>query len=89
MIRRFCVAVVSMLLLAAPLLAQPPAGQSEFVPVTGVPETEKLPAAPLLVTAYAVFLVLMVFYVWTVWRRLNKVEAEMHALEQRTVKGAR
>jgi hypothetical protein len=33
--------------------------------------------------------VLMVFYVWTVWRRLNKVEAEMHALEQRTVKGGR
>jgi hypothetical protein len=89
MIRRFCVAVVSMLLLAAPLLAQPPAGQSEFVPVNGAPETEKLPAAPLLVTAYAVFLVLMVFYVWTVWRRLNKVEAEMHALEQRTVKGGR
>jgi hypothetical protein len=89
MIRRFCVAIVSMLLLAAPLFAQPPAGPSEFVPVNGVPETEKLPAAPLLVTAYAVFLVLMVFYVWTVWRRLNKVEAEMHALEQRTVKGGR
>jgi hypothetical protein len=31
----------------------------------------------------------MVFYVWTVWRRLNKVEAEMRALEQRTVKGGR
>jgi len=89
MIRRFCVAVVSMLLLAAPLFAQPPAGQSEFVPVNGLPENEKLPAAPLLVTAYAVFLVLMIFYVWTVWRRLNKVEAEMHALEQRTMKGGR
>jgi hypothetical protein len=87
MIRRFCVAVVSMLLLAAPLFAQPPAGQSEFVPVNGLPENEKLPAAPLLVTAYAVFLVLMIFYVWTVWRRLNRVEAEMHALEQRTMKG--
>ena len=89
MIRRIFVAVVSILLLAAPLFAQPPQGQSEFVPVNGLPESEKLPAAPLLVVAYAVFLVLMIFYVWTVWRRLNKVEADMRALERRTVKGGR
>jgi hypothetical protein len=78
-----------MFFLAAPLLAQAPAGQSEFVPVNGLPDSEKLPAAPFLVAAYAVFLVLMVFYVWTVWRRLNKVEADMRALEQRTAKGGR
>jgi len=89
MMRRLSIALVSMLLAAAPLLAQAPAGQSEFVPVNGLPESEKLPAAPLLVVAYAVFLVLMVFYVWTVWRRLNKVEADMRALEQRTAKGGR
>jgi len=89
MIRRLSIAVASMLLLAAPLFAQPPEGQSEFVPVNGLPDSEKLPAAPLLVVAYAVFLVLMIFYVWTVWRRLNKVEADMRALEQRTVKGGR
>jgi len=92
MLRRFSIAIVSLILLAAPhgaLLAQAPAGQSEFVPVNGLPESEKLPAAPLLVVAYAVFLVLMVFYVWTVWRRLKKVEADMHALEQRTAKGGR
>jgi len=89
MIRRFAIAFTSLLLLAAPVFAQPPAGQSEFVPVNGIPENEKLPAAPLLVVAYAVFLVLMVGYVWTVWRRLSKVEAEMHALEQRTMKGGR
>jgi hypothetical protein len=68
------------------LLTQPPAGQSEFVPVKELPPTEQMPAAPLLITAYAVFLVLMVFYVWTVWRRLNKVDADLHALEQRIVK---
>ena len=89
MIRRLSAAVVSMLLLAPSLFAQAPAGQSEFVPVNGLPESEKLPAAPLLVIAYAVFLVLMIFYVWTVWRRLNKVEADMRALEQRTAKGGR
>ena len=89
MMRRLLTAVVSMLLVSAPLLAQAPPGQSEFVPFNGVPDSEKLPAAPLLVAAYAVFLVLMIFYVWTVARRLNKVEAEMRALEQRTMKGGR
>jgi type VI protein secretion system component VasF len=89
MIRRVLTAVVSFLLLSAPLVAQPPAGQSEFVPLNELPESEKLPAAPLLVVAYAVFLVLMVFYVWTVWRRLNKVEADMRTLEQRSLKPSR
>lgn len=90
MIRRFLIAAASLLLTAAPLLAQAPPGQSEFVPMNELPPTEQMPAAPLLVTAYAVFLVLMIFYVWTVWRRLNKVEADMRALEQRTTaKGGR
>ena len=70
-------------------IAQPPPGQTEFVPMNELPPSQQLPAAPLLVTAYAVFLVLMVFYVWTIWRRLSKVEAEMHALEQRTSKPVR
>ena len=90
MIRRFLIAAASLLLTAAPLFAQAPPGQSEFVPMNELPPTEQMPAAPLLVTAYAVFLVLMIFYVWTVWRRLNKVEADMRALEQRTTaKGGR
>ena len=79
--------VLSVLLIAGPALAaQPPAGQSEFVPLKELPPTEQMPAAPLLVTAYAVFLVLMMFYVWTVWRRLSKVDADIHALEQRLLK---
>jgi CcmD family protein len=61
---------------------QPPAGQSEFVPVTG-PLTEQLPAAPLLIAAYAFVWIAVMFYVWTIWRRLNRVEVEMRALEQR------
>ena len=66
-----------------------PPGQTEFVPLNELPPSEQLPAAPLLVTAYAVFLMLMVLYVWTVWVRLNKVETEMRALEQRTMKHGR
>ena len=54
-----------------------------FVTVTGVPPGEQIPAAPLVITAYAFFLLLMVFYLWTIWRRIGKVETDMQALEQR------
>lgn len=54
-----------------------------FVPVTGAPVTEQIPAAPLVMASYAFFLLLMVFYLWTIWRRIGKVEGEMQALERR------
>ena len=44
---------------------------------------EQLPAAPLLIAAYAFVWLAAMFYLWTIWRRLGKVEAEMRALEQR------
>jgi CcmD family protein len=88
MIRRALVAVWTLLLTialtAAPATAfQPPTGQSEFVPVKDLPPTETIPAAPLLVTAYAFIWVAVMFYLWTIWRRLNTVEAEMRALAQK------
>ena len=89
-LRSIVVVLWSVALFAVPALAgQPPAGQSEFVPLKELPPTEQLPAAPLLVTAYAFFLVLMVFYVWTVWRRLNKVERDIQALERKTARSAK
>jgi len=62
---------------------QQPAAPEGFVPVTGAPITEQIPAAPLVMTAYAFFLLLMLFYLWTIWRRIGKVETEMQALERR------
>lgn len=88
-IRRLLVAFWSVLLLTAPALAfqpppgQAPAGQEEFVPISQLPPEDQLPAAPLLITAYAFVWLAAMFYVWTVWRRLRKVEDDMHALEQR------
>ena len=81
------IALCSAVLLAGPALAyQPPPGQSEFVPAENLP-TEHLPAAPLLIAAYAFVWIAVMFYVWTIWRRLNRVEAEMRALEQRRASG--
>jgi len=71
--------------LGGPIAAQqPPAEpQEEFLPIDQLPPAEQLPAAPLLVTAYAFAWVVVFFYVWTVWRRLGRVEAEMRVLEKR------
>ena len=69
---------------ALALAFQPPTGQAEFVPAKNLPQTEQMPAGPLLLTAYAFIWVAVAFYVWTLWRRLNKVEQEMGALAQKT-----
>lgn len=80
---RFFIALCSLIFTAATALAQPPPAQDGFVPAGSLPPTEQLPAAPLLIAAYAFFLVLMVFYLWTIWRRIGKVEQELHELERR------
>jgi CcmD family protein len=60
--------------------------QDGFVPVDSLPPTEQLPAAPLLVAAYAFVWVALMVYLWSIWRRLGKVEDEMRALESRLSK---
>jgi CcmD family protein len=62
---------------------QPPPGQDGFVAAKDLPPTEQIPAAPLLVAAYAIIWVAAVFYLWTIWRRLNKVEADIRALARK------
>jgi CcmD family protein len=90
MIRRLFAAVWCLALTSPSVLAlQPPTGQSEFVPAKDLPPAETIPAAPLLVTAYAIIWLLVMFYLWTIWRRLGKVETEMHALEQRQHRSGR
>jgi CcmD family protein len=90
MVRRLLVAIESLVLSGATLLAaQPPAAQSEYVPVKDLPPVDQLPAAPLLVAAYAFIWLAAMFYLWTIWRRLNRVETEMRALEQRRARERR
>ena len=67
-----------------PGAGQPPAAQGEFVPVNELPPADQLRAAPLLITAYTFVWVAVLFYVWTIWRRLNKVEKDMQALARRS-----
>ena len=91
--RRIMVAVTSVFLVSGSMLGlcassalamQPPAGQTEFVPVDSLPPGDQLSAAPLLIGAYAFVWLAVMFYLWTIWRRLNTVETEMRALAQKT-----
>ncbi len=78
MVRRIFIAVWSALLTSNVLLAQPPQ-VNEYVPVTG-PPTETVPAAPLLIGVYIIVWLGLMLYVWTIWRRLARVETEMQVL---------
>jgi CcmD family protein len=72
------------LMVNAVLLAQEP--QSEFIPVKEIPASEQLPAAPLVIAAYAFVWIAFLAYVWLMWRRLGKVEGELAALSGRLMK---
>jgi hypothetical protein len=86
MFRRLSVVVFTFLLVTVPLLAQQPQPDdkmNDFVPRSSLPPSEQIPGGRLVVAAYGFFLVLMVFYVWTIWRRISKVQQDMQDLERR------
>jgi len=76
------------LLIASPALAQTPA-QEGFVPVEQLEGQEQLPAAPLVAAAYGVAWGAVLLYVWTIWRRLAKVEQELAEVSRRLPSAAR
>jgi CcmD family protein len=69
-----------------PTVAAPEQG---FVPVTNLPAQEQLPAAPLVMGAYAVAWVAVLLYLWSIWRRLSHVEREIASVNRRIEAGAR
>lgn len=84
MLKRILATLLSIFLLAMPAIAaQPAGGQEEFVPINELPPTDQLPAAPLLIAAYAFVWIVLMLYLWALWRRLGNVEADIRALEQR------
>ncbi|MDP2321548.1 MAG: CcmD family protein [Acidobacteriota bacterium] len=63
--------------------AMQPPPQSEFLPVSDIPEGEQIPAFTMVGAAYGFVWVVLLGYVWSIARRLQKVEAELAALETR------
>jgi len=76
-----------------PLSAQtqppPSPAQEGFVPIDQLQPKEQLPAAPLVMAAYAVAWLVIFGYVWSIWRRLSQVEQEIASVSQRVSGGAR
>ena len=77
-------AALWLLVLSGPSVAfaqpQPP---KDFVPVDESQPGEQIPALPLIAGAYGFIWVVLLGYVWSVGRRLQKVEGELAELESR------
>jgi CcmD family protein len=82
---RLRVLVLMMLLCGAmPAMARQPQPPKDFVPVEDAPQGEQIPAMPLIGAAYGFIWIGVLGYVWTLGRRLQKVEAEISELERRS-----
>ncbi|MEW5984841.1 MAG: CcmD family protein [Acidobacteriota bacterium] len=58
-------------------------GQDEFVPASQLPAVEQMPAAPMVIAAYAFVWVALLVYVWSIWRRVLRVERDLADLDRR------
>lgn len=81
MMRHLRVMCCLLLLLPAPVAAQPQPPTDEFVPISEVPPEEQIPAITLVATAYGFVWVAVLVYVWSLGRRLQAAEREIARLE--------
>ncbi len=68
-------------------MQQPQPAQEEFVPLDSLEAQEQLPATPLVMIAYAAAWLVIFGYVWSLWRRLSRVEREMADVSRRISAG--
>ena len=57
---------------------------NEFVPIDELPEEDRLPAAPFLITAYSIVWILAFGYFWLLSRRQADVERDLAELARRS-----
>ena len=80
LIRAIAVACVLMVPVASSVAQTQPRQQEEFTPIDQLPPQEQLPAAPLLVGAYAFVLLMLFGYLVMVSRRLTAIRTEVDRL---------
>ena len=68
---------------------QPPQPPDGFVPADSIKPQEQLPAAPLVIGAYAVAWVAVFGYLWSIWSRLGRVERDILEVSRRQSAGER
>jgi CcmD family protein len=83
--------VVAVLFVAYGIIAgaQEPKQPEVFIPVDQLPPTEAMPAAPLLIAAYAFVMVVLFVYVFSLARRLSAVQQELNRLDATLKQGGR
>jgi hypothetical protein len=91
--------LVAMLVCTATLHAQPPpnpaapqttAAQEGFVPVEQLPNPQdSVPAPRLVASAYALVWLVLMGYLYSIWRRLGTVGRELDTLSRRLSSGTR
>ncbi len=81
-LRRLLPVALVAAVLCAPVAAQDmPPPVDEFIPIDELPQAEQIPAANLLIPAYAFVWLAVLGYVVTVARRLGAVEKDVQRLE--------
>ena len=81
LIRAIAVACVLMVQVVPSTAQTQPKQQEEFIPIDQLPPQEQLPAAPLLVGAYAFVLLMLFGYLVMVSRRLSAIQTEVDRLD--------
>ena len=91
---RFLLALALAAGLSVPAFAQAqppqttPAAIDEFVPMSAAAPREELPATPLVFYAYAFVWLALIVYVFTIWRRMARVEQDLAAVKRRLQDGS-
>jgi len=84
-IGRFAATLLVASFLSTPAASQPaqrdPRQQDEFVPIDQLPPQDQLPAAPLVIAAYAFVWLAVGGYIWSVARRVASVQREVERLD--------
>ena len=88
-LKRWCAVVSLVIVWGVTMAAQQPTQQEQFIPVSELPPQEQLPAAPLLIGAYAFVLLVLFVYVFFVARRLTAVQQELERLDSSVKQGGR
>ena len=89
---RFLLAVALAAGLSVSVFAQTPPPQTtpaaeRFVPMSEAAPREVLPATPLVFYAYAFVWLALIVYVFSIWRRMARVEQDLAAVQRRLQDG--
>ena len=65
---------------------QKPQPQDEYVPLEQLPPQAELPAAPMVIAAYTFVWIAFLVYMFSLVKRVTRVESDLRALEQQRSK---